>query len=140
MGEESTTPGLDERRRLALEATDRRDFEAMLGFWGPDPVWDLSPMGLGVYEGGEAIRRFWEDWIGAYEEFAFEVEETRDFSNGVSFAVVIQKGRPAGSSGEVRTRYGAVTVREEGLIVRVTNYPDIDEARAAAERLAESRG
>jgi hypothetical protein len=31
-------------------------------------------------------------------------------------------------------------VWEDGLIVRVTNYTDIDEARAAAERLAEERG
>jgi hypothetical protein len=28
----------------------------------------------------------------------------------------------------------------DGLIVRNTTYPDIDEARAAAERLAEERG
>jgi hypothetical protein len=28
----------------------------------------------------------------------------------------------------------------EGLIVRLTNYSDVDEARAAAERLAKSRG
>jgi len=27
----------------------------------------------------------------------------------------------------------------EGLIVRVTMYPDVDEARAAAERLAQER-
>jgi len=27
----------------------------------------------------------------------------------------------------------------EGLIVQTTNYTDLDEARAAAERLAESR-
>jgi hypothetical protein len=28
----------------------------------------------------------------------------------------------------------------EGEVVRLTVYPDIDEARAAAERLAEERG
>jgi hypothetical protein len=28
----------------------------------------------------------------------------------------------------------------DGLFVRITNYPDIDAARAAAERLAEERG
>jgi len=37
-------------------------------------------------------------------------------------------------------RYAAVGVWREGLIERVTSYRDIDEARAAAERLAESRG
>jgi hypothetical protein len=54
--------------------------------------------------------------------------------------VILQTGRPVGSSGEVRVRYGSVTQSAEGLIVRVTNYPDIDNARAAAGRLAEERG
>jgi hypothetical protein len=31
-------------------------------------------------------------------------------------------------------------VRGDGLIERVTDYTDIDQARAAAERLAEERG
>jgi ketosteroid isomerase-like protein len=138
--EESTTPDLNELQRLGIEAVNRRDFDAMLSFFAPAAVWDLSPMGLGMYEGSEAIRRFFEDWIGAYEEFAFEAEQNLDLGNGVSFAVIIQNGRPVGSSGTVRTRYGAVTVREDGLVVRMMNYPDIDEARAVAERLAESRG
>jgi hypothetical protein len=36
-------------------------------------------------------------------------------------------------------RYALVSVWVAGLIVRLTNYTDIDEARAAAERLAEER-
>jgi hypothetical protein len=32
------------------------------------------------------------------------------------------------------------TTRDFGMAIRVTNYSDIDEARAAAERLAEERG
>jgi hypothetical protein len=53
--------------------------------------------------------------------------------------VIVQKGRVAGSSGSVQLRYGAVTEWVDGLIVRNTTYTDIDEARAAAERLAEER-
>jgi hypothetical protein len=47
-----------------------------------------------------------------------------------------------GSSGEVTIRYGSVITWDDGLVVRVANYPeaDIDEARAAAERLAQERG
>lgn len=52
----------------------------------------------------------------------------------------VQRGRPAGSSGEVTIRYGSVGVWDAGLMVRVTQYSDIDEGRAAAERLAEERG
>jgi hypothetical protein len=97
-------------------------------------------MGLGMYEGLPAIRDFWEDWVGAYEEWGAEPEEILDLGSGVTLAVVIQKGRPAGSSGDVHLRYAAVAVWVDGLIVRITNYGEIDEARAAAERLAESRG
>jgi hypothetical protein len=51
-----------------------------------------------------------------------------------------QTGRPARSSGDVRLRYAAVATWVDGVAVRITNYGDIDEARAAAERLGVSRG
>ena len=140
MSEESTTPDLVELARRSLEAANHRDFDAMLSFWSPDPVWDVSPMGLGVYEGPAAIRGFFEDWIGAYEEWEIEPEEILDLGNGVVLAVLLQSARPAGSDGHVRLRYAAVSLWIEGLVERTTNYLDIDEARAAAERLAESRG
>jgi ketosteroid isomerase-like protein len=139
MAEESTTPDLVELMRRSFEAADRRDFGALMSFYAPDAVWDMSPMGLGAYENPAAILGFFEDWIGAYEEYEMALEKALDLGNGVAFALAIQKGRPAGSSGEVRTRYAAVVVWENDLIVRVTNYLDIDEARAAAERLARER-
>ncbi len=40
----------------------------------------------------------------------------------------------------VEQRRGWVAVFVEGLISHLTVYPDIAEARAAAERLAEERG
>jgi hypothetical protein len=33
----------------------------------------------------------------------------------------------------------AVTIWRDGLIIRLTNYTDIDDARAAAERLTQER-
>jgi len=125
--------------RRSFEAADRRDFGALMGFYAPDAVWE-NVAGLGTFEGAAAIRGFFEDWMGVYEEYGMALEETVDLGHGVAFAVAIQKGRPAGSSSQVRLRYAAVAVWENGLIVRATNYSDIDEARAAAERLAEERG
>jgi ketosteroid isomerase-like protein len=139
MSQEPTTPDLVELTRRSFEAGNRRDFDAMLRFWGPDPVWDMSPLGLGTYEGPAAIRGFFEDWIGAYEEFEIEPREILDLGNGVVFAEVLQNARPTGSSGRVELRYAAVVVWVEGVIGRTTNYRDIDEGRAAAERAAESR-
>jgi hypothetical protein len=42
------------------------------------------------------------------------------------------------STAHMRTRWGAVYRWVDEAIVRVASYPDIDEARAIAERLAES--
>ena len=132
------TPDLVALSRLSLQPAESRDFDAMMAFWADDPVWDLSPMGLGVYRGTAAVRGFFEEWIGSYELFDVELEECLDLGNGVVLNVVAQTASLAGSSGEVTIRYAGVALWRESLIVRVTNYPDVDEARAAGERLVES--
>ena len=75
-----------------------------------------------------------------YEDFEVEIEENLDLGSGVMLSVTRQRGRVAGSSGYVQMRYASVTEWRDGLIARVTPYPDIDEARAAAERLAGEPG
>jgi ketosteroid isomerase-like protein len=140
MPEKSTTTDPVELTRQHYEAADHRDFDALMSVYGPDPVWDTSPMGLGIYEGPVAIRGFFEDWIEQYEEWRIEPEEIIDLGGGVAFVVVRQNARLAGSTGYVQLHYAAVYAWAEGVLERITNYLDIDEARAAAERLAESRG
>jgi ketosteroid isomerase-like protein len=141
MPEESTTPDLAELSRRLNEALNRGDFDAALAMYTPDAVWDGSPMDGEVIEGRDAIRGFWEDWFGAYEEWEQMAEELRDLGNGVGFGVLRQRGRPAGSSGFVELHYAFVAiVRGDGLTERVVLYTDLDEACAAAERLAEERG
>ena len=138
MSEQSTTPNLVELSRRFLEAANRRDFDVMMSFFAPDAV--LEPTVLPTtLEGVAAIRRFFQDWFASYEELWLGEEEVLDLGNGVVFSVVIQKGRLIGSSGEVRLRSGVVGEWVDGLIVRVTLRSDIEEARAAAEQLAESR-
>ena len=58
----------------------------------------------------------------------------------VDFHVFTQRGRPIGSSGEVHQPSARVMLMVDGLITRLTSYTDIDEAGAAAERLAQERG
>ncbi len=96
-------------------------------------------MGMGTFEGQAAARGFLEDWFVSYD-YELEAEEILDLGNGVGLRILVQKGRPVGSSGEVQLRYAPVGVWEDGKIVRTMNYNDIDEAHAAAERLAEERG
>jgi hypothetical protein len=54
-------------------------------------------------------------------------------------AVVVQDGRPAGSVGRVRQREGWIFVWLGDSVARLTIL-EVDEARAAAERLAGERG
>jgi hypothetical protein len=112
----------------------------MLRFWAPDSVWDFSSAGFGIFDGTAAIRGFLEDWIGTYEEYEYRQEESQDLGNGVSFFVASLGGRLAGSAGRVQERWSYTVTWAEGMVTRAVVRPDIDEARAAAERLAAERG
>jgi ketosteroid isomerase-like protein len=140
MSEEATTPDLMELVRRSVETASKRDVDAIMAFYAPDAVWDMSPLGMGTFEGQAAVRTFIEDWFASYEEWDLQAVEVQLLGNGVTFGVLVQKGRPVGSSGEVQLRYASVTAWEDGRIERITNYGDIDEGRAAAERLARERG
>lgn len=140
MFDESTTPDLVERWRQASEAAERGDFDAVMSVYAPEAVWDASLSGVGSFEGVAAIRNFLEEWIGAYEEYDYEQEEGHDFGNAVVFVVGCVDGRPVGSMGRVQERWAFTSVWAAGMIVRVMAGNDIDAARAAAQRLADSRG
>jgi uncharacterized protein (TIGR02246 family) len=137
MSEESTIPDLVELMGRAFEAANRRDLDAVASSFAEDATFDGRALG-DHFEGRAAIRSFLEDWFGTYEELEFGLAEVRDLGNGVVFAVVVQNGRPAGSAGRLRQREGWVVVWVRGLIARLT-ISEVDEARAAAERLAEER-
>jgi ketosteroid isomerase-like protein len=140
MSEQSTTPDLVELARRNVEAGSSGDVDWLSSVYAPDAVWDASPVGMGIYAGQAEVRGFFEEWFGSYTEIEIEAEEIRDLGNGVTLSVVVQKGRLAGSTSFVQERSAIVCVWEAGLIARAVNYLDIDAARAAAERLAESRG
>jgi ketosteroid isomerase-like protein len=141
MSEEPTTPDVAELTRRQFEAGRRGDLDAVLGFYAPDAVWEAVSLDTS-FEGVAAIRGFLEDWLGAYDEFEMEPEEILDLGNGVVFVVTRLTGRPLGSLGGTLTRRRPlVFLWVQGLVARVTApSSDIDEARAAAERLAEPNG
>jgi ketosteroid isomerase-like protein len=138
MPEEPTTPDPAERTRLAFEAANRRDIDALMSFFAPDAVFQGRVAG-DLFEGGAVIRGFLGEWFGSFAEVRFEVEELIVLDDGVVLVVVDQEGRPVGVDGQVHQREGwAICWSDDGLIVRLTVHADIDEARAAAEGLAES--
>jgi ketosteroid isomerase-like protein len=140
MSDESTTPDPVEITRLVIEAFSRRDLDAVMRFFMPDAVWDLSEAGMETCADAAAIRVFLEVWFGAYEELTVMAEELLDLGNGVIFVAYREDGRLVGSNAHVQQRPAQVVSFDGGLISRMRAFLDIDEARAAAERLAASRG
>ena len=141
MPKDSVSPDLVERTRRYIEATNRHDVDGVMSFVADDAVWDMSRRGLGVFEGSAAIRGHLEGFWVTFEDHSVEIEEMLALGTGVVFAVARQRARPVGVSAHVELREALVAdVSPNGLWVRLTMYPDIDEARAAAERLAKERG
>jgi ketosteroid isomerase-like protein len=121
-----------ERARAFCESIERREFHAALSIFGPDPVWDMSGVGLGPSKGLGEIRDLLEDWSLAYDEWRIAFDEFLDLGEGVVFAIVTERGRLAGSSGRLHLRYAVVALFEDGKLAKISAYKDIEQARAAA--------
>jgi ketosteroid isomerase-like protein len=139
MPDESTTSDLVEHTRKLWEAASRGEF--LLDIYSPGAVLDTAGYGMGTFEGREAIRSFLSDWMSSFDDLTAEAEEIVGFGDGVVLAAYHQKGRPHGGSDYVRVRSAMVSLWVDGKVVRTTIYTEtqIDQARAAAERLAEER-
>lgn len=66
--------------------------------------------------------------------------EGQDLGNDVVFALNRQDARLVGTTSRVQELWSFTVTWRAGMIDRVIDCNDIDEARAAAERLAEERG
>jgi ketosteroid isomerase-like protein len=128
-----TAPDLLVLVRRAHEASSEGDLDVMMGVYGPDAI--LVTERFGRFEGRAAIRAYYEDWLGSFDDLMVELE-LHDHGNGVVFVGQVLTGRHASSSSEIHMRNAAVHEFVDGLIVRSTTYMDIDEARAVAERVA----
>ena len=139
MPEEPTTPDLAVRAQRLADAFNAGDIDAVVGFYAPHAVIEMIEV-FGTWEGRAAIRAFFEDWLSAFDEVRVENEAIHYLGAGVIFGVIVQHGRPRDNPRWVQLRSGYVSTAVDGLTERAKFYLDIDEARAAAERLAEERG
>jgi hypothetical protein len=139
MSEESTTADLVELTRHAIDIWRRHDLDGVMGFFVAEAVFDLSDMAMGTFEGAAAIRIFLADWLGTWGDHLAELEEIVDLSHGAVFVRAREVVRLSGSDGRVEQRRGWVYAWVDRKIETFTGYLDVDNARAAAERLAEER-
>ena len=140
MPEESTTLDLVRLARQGYEAMSRGDLDGVMSLFAADAVYDMSAAGLETFEGAEAIRGFIEDWHRSWEDYRYEEEELLDLGHGIMLSVVRENGRLVGGKGRVEQRVAHLTTWTNGKIEWFKHYRDPDEARAAAERLAQERG
>jgi len=80
-----------------------------------------------------------KEWWSLWEEHDHYVQELVDLGGGVIFTVTREDGHFKGSHGRVEQTMGHVGQWIDSLCVRHTIYLDLNQARTAAERLAQER-
>jgi hypothetical protein len=139
MSEQPGTSDLVELTRRQFGCAKLGDWDGVLSFYGPDTAWDMSPAGLGKYDGPAALRRFFVEWTGSYGEWDIELEEVRDLGDGMVLAVALTRGRSGRRAAWVQLRFATIATWIGGQVARIKGYTDIDEARRAAARIIEER-
>jgi ketosteroid isomerase-like protein len=61
MPDEPRTPDLVERARLLIDAFSHQDLDAMMSYFTPDAVWDLSAAGMETFEARAVAERLAEE-------------------------------------------------------------------------------
>jgi ketosteroid isomerase-like protein len=84
-----------------------------------------------IYHGPEGVRDFFRRWIGAFDEWGYEVAETIDAADSV-VVHIRQWGRGKGSGVAVEQRFWQVWTIRDGKVIRGTLHTDKAEALDAA--------
>jgi ketosteroid isomerase-like protein len=93
-----------EAYKRAVEASNRRDLEALLEEFDPEVEWYPQVVGLGseVYRGAEGIRELFADMEETIPDAFFEVAEIRDLGDRLlSFGRLRAHGSESGAPTEV---------------------------------------
>ena len=125
--------------RTLAEGFQRRQHEQAFELYDPEIEWDSSrmaerqPDNAGVYCGHDGVRAFWRDWLSAWSDLHFEIQDLLDAGDEVVLLVREQRqwGRRSGIATDVPP-YGMVFTLRDGKVIRVRAYPDQEAALEAA--------
>lgn len=119
--------------RAALEAWNRRDWDAALADTAPDVVIDNSGAAgewRGVHRGRDQVKRLWDAFVEPWESVQTEAEDCIDAGEQVVARVT---GRFLGRDGiEVQTKTGWCWTLHDGLITEVLVANEYEDALRAA--------
>ena len=85
----------------------------------------------GSFRGRSEVRRFYEDQAAPFEFFTAEPEEILDVGDQV-VALLRVRGRPSGSTAEIKVRVGHLWTIRDGSAVSLRTFPKRKEALEAA--------
>jgi ketosteroid isomerase-like protein len=122
--------------RLAIEAFNRRDLEAVLINLHPEfefrPFRQMADSGIAEpsYRGHAGYLRYMSSWFGTWGVFRFEPQELIDLGDRL-VALGKLAGRGGASGGVVDQGFAAVVHLKDGLLIREQDYFDPAEALEA---------
>jgi ketosteroid isomerase-like protein len=97
----------------------------------PEVEWTVPEDGT-TYLGREGVKRRLEEWLESFDEYRYEVRRLIDCGGCDVLVEAAEIGRGAVSRAEVRsTNYELLTIRE-GMIVRIREFYDENDAFEAA--------
>ena len=100
-----------------------------------DVLWEVGALAIpdipATSRGPDGVREFFRRWVGAFEGWAYEVEEVIEAGDAVAIHLH-QWGRGKGSGAMVDLRFWEVWTMRDGKAVRVTHQIEKAEALEAA--------
>jgi ketosteroid isomerase-like protein len=117
----------------AADAYNRRDFDALLGFYDSDVEVLIARLGTGgvwggdfdeVYRGHERFLELTRQWADVWEDLRLVPDEIVDEGGDTFVLFATWVGRGSGSGAEVTTSYQARQTLVGDRIARVAFWPD----------------
>jgi len=121
----------------AYAAANRRDFELILTNNDPvnyeyHPSIDYLPPDMDtVYYGHDGYRRFWRNWLDAFEDIRWDPEEILDFGQK-ALVTTQQSGHGSGSGVAVSEPVFQLFTFRRGLVIRQEDFTNRTSALKAA--------
>jgi ketosteroid isomerase-like protein len=102
--------------------------------FAPGFVWDMSNYEGWPeeqrYEGVDGANRFIDDWVGAWDDWELEIQETYDAGDKV-VVVVSQRGRARTTGMALDMVFAQIWTIRDGRLTRMDMYSDPSEALKA---------
>jgi ketosteroid isomerase-like protein len=122
--------------RDALSAWERGDLEAVRAVVPAEAEITSDAMGVntGIHRGFDGLFTWTGEWLGAFEDWSQELRTAEPVGARHVLVDVHQSGKGAGSGVPVEMDLVYMFEIADGQLMRFHLYPDIKQARAAAEQ------